>query len=263
MTTMGETIAKLRRDRGMTQENLAEALSVSPQTVSKWENSVNLPDVQMLPLLADVFGVRVDMLFGRDDAGCQPDQAFTQAEEAVRRVLAGCASRPDGNFEEWWAEYNVMLHEDPTIRSAVYRDEGVVYVREGVGALTFKRPEAGWASLLVSESAGQTIALLADDCFRGALSVILTHKLRNFTLPHLAKLAHVADLAALEDALRRSGLFKEQEMVVGDENVTFFNLAFDAHERLLPLLVALAYCAEFAEWKDAFWILYGHEAFFG
>lgn len=62
MTSIGETIGKLRRERSMTQENLAEMLCVSPQTISKWENSVNLPDVQMLPLMADVFGVRVDAL---------------------------------------------------------------------------------------------------------------------------------------------------------------------------------------------------------
>lgn len=52
MTSIGEAIAKLRHDRGMTQETLAELLCVSPQTISKWENSVNLPDVQMLPLVA-------------------------------------------------------------------------------------------------------------------------------------------------------------------------------------------------------------------
>lgn len=262
--TMGETIAKLRRDRSMTQENLAEALGVSPQTVSKWENSVNLPDVQMLPLLADVFGVQIDALFGRENADAKgtPDQAFARAEEAVRRVLAGVAQFDHRPFEQWWEEFNALLHKDSTIRSAVYRTDGVVYVRESAGALALKRPEAGWASALTHEGAGTAAALLADKTFCRALAAILTHKLRNFTLPHLAKLADAADLPALEQSLRGSGLFKVQEMVVGEENVTFFTLEYDAHERLLPLLAAMVYCAEFAEWRSAFCVLYGGEIFF-
>lgn len=51
MASIGETIARLRHEQNMTQENLAETLCVSPQTISKWENSVNLPDVQMLPFV--------------------------------------------------------------------------------------------------------------------------------------------------------------------------------------------------------------------
>ena len=62
------SIARLRRERGMTQEALAEVIGVSPQTISKWENSTTYPDVALLPVLADVFGVSLDALFGRQSA---------------------------------------------------------------------------------------------------------------------------------------------------------------------------------------------------
>ena len=50
-------IAILRKARGLTQQGLADALGVSFQTVSKWENQVTMPDITMLPALAELFGV--------------------------------------------------------------------------------------------------------------------------------------------------------------------------------------------------------------
>lgn len=57
-------IAILRKARGLTQQGLADALGVSFQTVSKWENQVTMPDITMLPALAELFGVSVDELLG-------------------------------------------------------------------------------------------------------------------------------------------------------------------------------------------------------
>ena len=66
--TLGENIRKLRRDRQLTQEQLAEALDVSFQAVSKWENKAAYPDIELLPVIADFFDVSVDMLIGMDAA---------------------------------------------------------------------------------------------------------------------------------------------------------------------------------------------------
>lgn len=60
--TLGERIAMLRRQKDMTQETLADALGVSPQAVSKWENNVSCPDIMLLPELARLLGVTVDAL---------------------------------------------------------------------------------------------------------------------------------------------------------------------------------------------------------
>ena len=62
---MGSVIAELRREKGMTQEELAQAMGVTNQAVSKWESAQNCPDIQLLPQLADLFGVTIDRLFGR------------------------------------------------------------------------------------------------------------------------------------------------------------------------------------------------------
>ncbi len=59
-----ENLRKLRRGRGFTQEELAEKLDVSFQTVSRWETGVVYPDIELLPVIADLFEIRVDELLG-------------------------------------------------------------------------------------------------------------------------------------------------------------------------------------------------------
>lgn len=62
MNQLGKRIAALRKQRGMTQEALAEALGVSAQAVSKWETDNSCPDISLLPKLAAELGVTVDAL---------------------------------------------------------------------------------------------------------------------------------------------------------------------------------------------------------
>ena len=60
--TIGKRIALLRKEKGLTQEELANHMGVSPQAVSKWENDQTCPDISALPKLARLFGVTVDEL---------------------------------------------------------------------------------------------------------------------------------------------------------------------------------------------------------
>ncbi len=62
--SMGKRIAALRKQKGLTQEQLAERVSVSPQAVSKWENDISCPDISILARLAEVLGVSTDELLG-------------------------------------------------------------------------------------------------------------------------------------------------------------------------------------------------------
>lgn len=62
-SNMGDNISRLRRGIGMTQEMLAYRLGVSAQAVSKWERQLSCPDVSLLPVMAEVFGVSIDDLF--------------------------------------------------------------------------------------------------------------------------------------------------------------------------------------------------------
>ncbi len=62
--SMGSIIRRLRKERGLTQEELAELLGVTFQAVSKWENNMGMPDISQVVPLANVFGVTTDTIFG-------------------------------------------------------------------------------------------------------------------------------------------------------------------------------------------------------
>lgn len=63
MELIGTKIQTLRRNKSMTQAQLAEVLSVSSQSVSKWENNLSVPDISLLPIIARFFGITMDELF--------------------------------------------------------------------------------------------------------------------------------------------------------------------------------------------------------
>ena len=72
-----------RLEKGLTQEQLAQAIQISPQSVSKWERGDGYPDITLLPRIANFFQISVDELIGNDEA--------TRAEDA-------------DNFERtWWS----------------------------------------------------------------------------------------------------------------------------------------------------------------
>ncbi len=63
---LADNIQKFRKQKGLTQEELADKLGVTYQAVSKWENAKSAPDIFFLPQLADVFFCSIDDLFCRD-----------------------------------------------------------------------------------------------------------------------------------------------------------------------------------------------------
>ena len=61
---IGEIIKAKRRERELTQEELANVLGVTKAAVSKWENAESYPDIEMLPQIAEFFHITMDELFG-------------------------------------------------------------------------------------------------------------------------------------------------------------------------------------------------------
>lgn len=74
---LGVKIRELRRRDGRTQENLAEALGVTAQAVSRWESGGSYPDMEMIPSIANYFHVSIDELFGYHD----------EREEKIKTIL--------------------------------------------------------------------------------------------------------------------------------------------------------------------------------
>lgn len=73
MSSFGELLSELRKDRKLSQRDLAGILHVSVGTISNYENNVHFPDVEKLINLADYFGVTTDYLLGRCESAVSPD----------------------------------------------------------------------------------------------------------------------------------------------------------------------------------------------
>ncbi len=86
---IGETIKRLRKEREITQEEFSEILGVSCQSVSRWENNLCYPDIEMIPVIAEFFGITTDTLMGIDN------MAEKQAVEQYKNAFQEAISRGD------------------------------------------------------------------------------------------------------------------------------------------------------------------------
>lgn len=87
MFVLHQMIRFYRRKLEMTQEDVASALGVAPQTISKWERAETYPDITLLPALANLFGVTTDQLLGMDQLHEEQriGKVYTQAREKLRK----------------------------------------------------------------------------------------------------------------------------------------------------------------------------------
>lgn len=82
--SMGETISTLRKEKGMTQKDLADMLGITDKAVSKWERNVAYPDTATIPALAEILGVSVEELM---NAKAAPAPASKGADDILNIVL--------------------------------------------------------------------------------------------------------------------------------------------------------------------------------
>lgn len=90
---LNETISFYRKKQELTQEQLANALGVTNQSVSKWESGQCCPDISLLPQLAELFGISIDELFGKEppktaDCGVLPPDIDWEDDDVIRVVVA-------------------------------------------------------------------------------------------------------------------------------------------------------------------------------
>lgn len=116
-----QNLRRLRLEKGLTQEQLAEMLGVSPQSVSRWECGNTLPDVMLLPQIARLYSVTVDDLY-REEARAYPSYAqrllavyeasgraedFLAAEQEFARIFTGEHTADD--LRAWGVLYHYMM----------------------------------------------------------------------------------------------------------------------------------------------------------
>ncbi|MCI8402532.1 MAG: helix-turn-helix transcriptional regulator [Lachnospiraceae bacterium] len=144
--TIGEKIALLRKERNITQSQLAEYLYLVPQTVSRWEVGNGTPEISLLPKIALFFGVSIDELFG------------ISALERVRELVCKYSVlREDHIFEEAMECLRMELRTvDSALKSGIgdaakLEQERIELKTEEIHLLLQQSREAAARSLAVTE----------------------------------------------------------------------------------------------------------------
>ena len=87
MKSIGETIANLRKQKGMTQSELAEKMNVTDKAVSKWERDLSCPDINTISKLADVLDVSVEELLKTK----KQDYSNNKIQDLINLILKAVA----------------------------------------------------------------------------------------------------------------------------------------------------------------------------
>ena len=146
---IGNKIRELRKQRGITQEQLAESIGISFQAVSKWETNIALPDITLAPVLANYFGVSMDELFDFNlnemerAVECITEEAYQYRESnpvESRRILEeGLKTYPDNDIllNNLLYVLNYSENPDETIAVAARLAEKTCYSDVKYDALRF------------------------------------------------------------------------------------------------------------------------------
>jgi len=142
---LGDNIARLRKERKMTQEDLAKELNITYQAVSKWENGVSSPDISNLKLIAGIFGVTIDELFG---LSIEQEKQETAVPEADDKTLSDDVPCWDGTIPEEKVSSNrdglsiktdpLPWDDDDTLRVVAFRGHRLLSADE-IGGSIFGR----------------------------------------------------------------------------------------------------------------------------
>ena len=107
---IGEKIAQLRRDAGMTQEALASRLVISPQAISKWERGIANPDLELIPEIAKLFGISADELLGLSSPKARENELESRIS-SLERLLTMLTEKDDHATRE------ILLQGAPRVAS--------------------------------------------------------------------------------------------------------------------------------------------------
>lgn len=269
MNTIGEKIAELRKNRKMTQEELAGIVGVSAQSVSKWENSQTMPDIMLLPTLASALDVTVNDLFSIVSCvdhyeSIHPDKAPEYAyRELVKALQQGLCDR-DSLPREEIVQTIARLGEGENGQSGLVGYDhgemsGAVYANRNI-ALSFVKSKADALALLEDEKAAGILSVLADANARKALRYMLTNGNAMVTAAVTASKCGITESEA-ETALNRlasvSRMVQAQQVDTGEEKpLCVYQLAreYKVDMTVYPLLELARVLGEWHEgWLGLRW----------
>ncbi len=262
MNTIGEKLAYFRKERSMTQEEFASAIGVSAQTVSKWENSVNMPDIMLLPVIAGIFEISIDELFyeKKETAAktfsteALPESAYVSHLVSMQRAWIH-GEKNDGVTEAVISEraHETMkkLEEHHQLQTGIVSKSGAVYANDAI-ALSYIRSKEESLAMLENDEIAAFLSALSDDAFRKILKYQLENPSASFTTASACTKCNIDEKSAqiALDVLVKYHFLACQRVDTGaDELLNVYHLFGEYKMNLLlyPLLSLAQRMANFHE----------------
>ena len=264
MYTVSEKIAELRKNKKITQEELANIVGVSAQTISKWENSQTMPDIMLLPTLASALDVTVNDLFSivssEDNyesisADKTPEYAYKEllkvsqqglsnekyiSKEDVSRILGRIRGLPHG-------QTGLVSYENGEI-------SGGVYVNSAIG-LSFVKSKQDALTLLDDEKIAGPLTILSDANVRSVLKFMLTNGNATVTAAVVSSKCgiSVSDAESALNKLCEIRMIRIQRVDTGDEKPLGVYQIFGEYKMFMAIFPLLELARLLSDWHES-WI---------
>lgn len=259
MNSIGERIAYFRKSKGMTQETLAKTFGISTQAVSKWETGTTMPDILLLPVIADLFDTSVDSLFGIK----QKDKTVTVSRENIHEEMHKLFFY---KMQELWVSFNENYDDDieenaNKAREYIKEHKGtqtlVVSNAEGNGvyadrdiAISFNKDKSEIAELFDNDEAWSVLKRFADGETRSVFKFILNNSEKAFTSSLVSAKTGV-EIKTVEralDNLLRMNLIKRDDVDTGDGKIYVYSI-WASHKKVLVYSM-LSIAARLGDYKE-------------
>ncbi len=222
--TIGRFIAALRKSQGMTQQDVADYLNVSNKTVSKWERDDSYPEINLIPVIAELFGVTSDeILQGRRIINEEEnsDKQAVKSERQLKRIIDSTSIR----------------FKNISLIALALTVTGIIFLF--TIAYSFYRPVIGFGILLIFLAASATLELVQTNLTNAGLknSEILVDNNDTLSEIHLSKNRYAF---AVLFANMAAAVFGLPFVLFRHSYYSASVIAFRTYIALIPVLVAAA-----------------------
>lgn len=264
--TIGRQIRRLRRDKGITQAALADAVNVSVQAVSKWECG-GTPDINLMPAIAGFFGVSIDTLFGFKSANETKVDTLVQQEiwrtpkgrrmqracELGFAALKGLTGIPN-IIDVGYGDTCDTLENDCT-RCRIMFDDGIAYGsadRMAPSVFLLPEPEKGYREQMFPvNDYVELFNLFSEDGMMQVLLYLYSRRAIPFSMQHIVS-ALKLDESTIVTCLERIKVFRwieEEEVEIESGTILLYRPV------LSEAFVAFMYFASELLRKPRLWYL--------
>ncbi len=254
MIDIGKQITTLRRERDMTQEALASLIGVSAQTVSKWECGTTMPDILLLPVIAEIFETSIDALFGIEENIGSPALHTEKTEAAIDDLLLRmwCEGAPkkEANFQI--AQMRENLDHNRSGQSMWIAPNRAGLFIDAETAIVNRMPREQQIQTLARGNASEFLS----DCIKPHVMRMMQYQLENnsraFTAAAAAAKCGIAEeeAAAALDILWRYHFTMRDTVDLPDGTITVYR-SYGEH-KLLLLSAVFSLADKLADYKESY-----------